>query len=196
MLGKWSLRRTVPPNQLPTTVAEVKSRLNLSDADTTHDTKIDELIEAATDQIENDLNQGIITQTYQFTFEKFPTGCSIKLPKKPVQSISEISYKDTNGDSTVVATSVYSLDIARREVYLNYDQSWPDQEAVHQEAVTITFVVGYGGPSDVPRLIKQAIDLMVGKWFDDPAMESNDNMRHDAAYNRIVERLLDPFYAS
>jgi len=194
----WSLEVTqYPVPWTPETVDGVKRRLNLSLTDTTHDVSLSEEIRAATLQLENDLNQSFITTGWRYTTSRFPSdGSSIRIPKRPLQSVTSISYQETDGSYTVVDPSVYSVDTGRREIYLNYGQSWPGQTVTTQQAVQIDFNAGYGDElTDVPQLIKQCIALQVCKWWRDPAMEDNDTSRFDAAYERIVAKLFDQFYA-
>ena len=196
-MQQWSLEIiTYPSPWTPETVEGVKRRLNLSLTDTTHDETLSEEIRAATLQLEVDLNQSFVTTSWRYTTAMFPQdGSSIRIPKRPLLSITSVSYQETDGNYTVVDPSVYSLDVPAREVYLNYGQSWPGQEVTTQQAVQIDFDAGYGPAiTDVPTLITQAIDLQVCKWFRDPAMEDNDTSRFDAAYERVVAKLFDQFY--
>ena len=194
MAIKYRLNRTLGPASEPVTTAEAKDHLELSASDTTHDSKVGRAITAAREQFEADTGYVCITQTYTVSFDCFPSsGDSVYLPVRPAASISSITYYDINNASQTLATSVYGLDTSSREVYLKYNQEWPDVTEQHNGCV-ITCTAGFGAASNVPALIKSAVLLQVGKWFYQRDMTENTVFSEDRAYERIVNRLLRTSY--
>ena len=192
MANDWTINRTSGPSQLPITVAEAKAKLNLSAADDTHDAEIQRAITAATEQVEQDTGIAAITQTFVEYRNEF-CGDAIQLHRRPVQSITSVTYANDDGTQTL-ATSVYGFDQPRRQVYLKSGQTWPST-IDEQNAVAVTFVAGFGLVADnVPRLIQEAILLQVGAWFYDPAMEMPGRDAWSNAYERIICRLMGGNY--
>ena len=190
---KQSLYRTVGPTIEPVTLAEARDQCEIISTDTTHDTKLTRYLAASREQIENDTGYSCLLQTYTLSLDEFPDGDVIDIPIRPVQSITSIYYQDDADSSTLLATSVYGLDQARRMIYLKYNQSWPSV-AVQHNGVIVTLVAGFGATaSTVPYLIKQAILLQLTKWFAHRGDEAKV-MSHDTAYENIIKRILRSSY--
>lgn len=153
------------PGEEPLTAAEVKARLSIGDE--LSDDIADALITAARQTIdgaEGWLGRALVTQTWRGNFDHFPN-CSIdgriEIPLPPLQSIVGVSYIDSDGASIELAQDLYQLvEGPRPYIVPAYGESWPATRDV-ADAVSITFVAGYGDADDVPEPIKSAIALMV-----------------------------------
>lgn len=188
------LTRTSAPATTPVSLAEAKAHLRVSsDAE---DDLITALIQAATDRVDGRngiTNRALVTQTWEYTLDEFPVSDSayIILPLPPVQSISLITYIDSEGAEQTLSSDTYNLDntIDPARVYLSYNQSWPSTQGI-ENAVTVTFVCGYGSASDVPGALKQAILLTVGHLY-----TNRENVAHSETYEvpQTAEYLIDPY---
>lgn len=185
------------PSVEPVSSTEAKLHLKI-DSDTTDDNLIAYLIQAAREQVESYTNRALISQTWDLSLDEFPDnttsdGYDIVLSKSPVASITSITYKDTDGASQTLASSVYGLDTYNEpnHIYLKYGQSWP---STYDEtgAITIRFTAGYGATgSTVPASIRAAMMLIIGHLYEHredvvvgvPAME----------LPKGAERLLNPY---
>lgn len=156
---------------------------------TAHDTKLTRYIAAGREQVEHDTEHALLTQTVVLAMDRFPNSDSILVPLRPLVSVSSITYYDDANTQQTLSTDVYGLDIARRRVYLKYNQTWPGTTVQH-DGVEITLVAGYGSDeSDVPLWAKQAILLQTAKWW----MHRGDESKmpaHDTAYESIIRRRL------
>ncbi len=155
--------RTQPDDE-PVTVSEVKSDLKMLGIND-YDDHIRPLVQAATQYVEEQLLwKALLTQTCIDKFDDF--GGEFELAWEPVQSITSITYQDTDNATQTLATSVYEL-AARNDagiVRLKVDQVWPVALS-HPDSVTITYVAGFGDePEDVPITIRQAIRVLAGDW--------------------------------
>lgn len=155
------IKRTVEPATSPVTTTEAKTHLRVTTSD--HDTRIDQLILAATSLIENKAGASLIAQTWKLTLDGFSS--AIELPRGPVQSVTSVKYYDTAGTLQTVSSADYTLDdqSAPQRIVLNQDASWPTtQDRVN--AVEITYVTGF---ATLPDDIKHAVLLLIGHWFHD-----------------------------
>lgn len=174
----YGLSVATPPAEEPVTLAEAKTHLRVEH--TSDDTYITNLIKAARICIEEELRRALITQTLKLSLDCFPgaidalfdgvyTGSSdpIRLPRNPVQSISSVQHIDTAGALQTLDASKYRLDkeslVAR--VSPAYGETWPSTRPI-TNAVTVTFVAGYGVAAAVPEPIKQALKLVLGTYYD------------------------------
>lgn len=131
------------------------------------DSLVEGLIDAATANLDGwfgRLGQCLITQTWLQHYNRFEY--HLYLPLDPVQSISGVTYLDTNNVEQTVANTNYQLlhDELGPYVQFNWDFAFPD---VYQQgpAVSVTYVVGFGTAEDVPQAIKQAMFLMIATWY-------------------------------
>ena len=159
-----SLARTVDPARVAVAASAVRAHLRLDDdAEETH---LASLIATAVNWAEGFTRRALITQTWAYYLDGFPT--VIALPRPPLQSVSSIAYVDGAGDSQTLSTSVYTVDTTAEPglIYPAYGEVWPPTQAI-PKSVTVTFVAGYGtDPADVPAEIAQAISLYVSRHFD------------------------------
>lgn len=120
------------------------------------------------------LGRAIITQTWRMKMDAFPADptARIRIPLPPLQSVSSITYVDQNGSTQTLASSGYKVMAAGENpgsIALAYGQEWPSTRE-EPEAVTITFVCGFGdAASDVPAAVINAGLLLVAHWYDQRA---------------------------
>lgn len=102
------------------------------------------------------------------TFPGFlPTNTGIlELPRYPLQSITSITYLDTDGSSKTLDPSVYVVTTGSPgRVAPAYGHIWP-VTLPQIGAVTVRLVAGYGDTADkVPLNVRQAILLLVSHLY-------------------------------
>jgi uncharacterized phiE125 gp8 family phage protein len=173
------------PSLEPITSAEAKRQLFIATSDTTHDDDITRTIQVVREQWEHDTDSAVLTQTLRVTAPVWG-GCAIYLPKRPIQSITSITYYDAANVQQTLSTDIYSLDARARAVRLKLDQVWPTV-ASRWDAIAITYVAGYTSQALVPAVAKQAMLLLVGYYFD-ANRGDNDRPNDERAYERLATR--------
>ena len=169
-----SAKQTTAPTEEPVTIIEGKQQLRLDEADDAP--LLTDFIAAARRYVEEITRRQLVTATWQLKLDDFPLSAaavsrnypffgsdrSIRLPRPPLQSVTEITYIDTAGDSQTLAPTVYDVDTFSEpgRIALAFDQQWP---AIRNQidAVTIEFVCGYGAVAAVPSTFKQMIRLLL-----------------------------------
>ena len=163
-----SLVQSIAPSIEPTTAAEFKShaRIDITDDDTLIG---DYILPTARRYIEDMLTRQLINATFVLKMPRFPFGSSnVWLPNPPLVSVTSVTYLDTNGDSQTLATSEDTVDASMDpgRIHLQYSKYWPSTQLI-QDAVTITFVAGYGATAaSVPVSIRHAIYLIAGDLYE------------------------------
>lgn len=161
----YSVTVSSEPAAEPITTAEAKTQLRLSVTD--DDTYIDTLIVTARRQVEKYLARALVTQTRVLRLDRFPLSNVIELPYAPIQSVSSVTYVDQNGTTQTWSSDEYRVDIysSPGRITPEFDYVWPvAREVTH--AVTVTYVCGYGGASDLPADIKHALKLQVTRLYE------------------------------
>jgi uncharacterized phiE125 gp8 family phage protein len=127
-------------------------------------------LDAATKHVEGwngVLGKALITQTWQFDFDCFPSVRRLDLPFGPVQSVT-VLYSDADNTEQTQAASRYALHEDEHGPFLWLDKgqdSWPDTYD-RQDAVRITAVLGYGdNPTDIPGHVRLAIMHIAAHWL-------------------------------
>lgn len=161
MSTQWAINRTTGPGDDPVTLAEAKAKLRLTG--TTHDEELTRQLKAATELTEQATARAIITQSYTVYLDKFPED-PILLHRKPIQSVTSIKYQDEDDVQQTLASSVYIFDQHRREITLDYNQTWPNV-LEQRNAIEILYVAGYGDASAVPSAIKEAVLCLTAAMF-------------------------------
>jgi uncharacterized phiE125 gp8 family phage protein len=194
------LKLVDPPQTEPVTLAEAKAHLRLdTDAD---DAYVSALIQAARERVEMFLRRALITQTFEFTIDRFPVNVHparsasfIDVPRPPLQSIESIKYVDTAGIIQTVAPEDYVVDASSCEigrVALAWNRFWPLTRGSINNVV-VRFVAGYGDAAgSIPQAIRQGILIEIANLYEN---------REDLAAGQSIslgflsERLLWPYRA-
>jgi len=165
-----SLVETVAATETPITISEAKKQICLEIGD--DDVLIGTMIEAVTKMAEVELNRSFVDTTWEMKLDKFPRGHHrknrvIRPTRSPLSSVTSITYIDDDGVSQTLATTEYSVDTAREPGRITeaFDKTWPDTRDI-PNAVTITFVAGYGDKENVPENIKAASKLLFADQYE------------------------------
>ena len=155
------------PTIEPVTTAEMMEHLNLTHSQ--DDAFVRNLVTAARRWLERDMNRAFITQTWELARDDFPgSGSPIELPRSPLQSITSVTYTDTNGDSQTWASSNYVADTRRKpgSVSEAFGVVWPAVRDI-VNAVVVRFVCGDGdAASDVGEEAKTLIRGMAANLYE------------------------------
>jgi len=133
----------------------------------TEDTYISNLIKGARRQVEGMLNKVLITQTWDYYFDRWP-GTPFDIPLPPLQSVSYIHYTNAALSAGTVATTVYRVDsqgIPGR-VNLAFGQSWPGDTLDTVNGFNVRFVAGYGSAGVISEDYKQAIKIIAAHFYE------------------------------
>lgn len=168
------------PDEEPVTVDEAAKHLHI-DSDIYADEEeliyIESLITAARQHCESFQARCYITQTWDLYLDEFPESGEIELPGAPLQSVTWLKYKDSNGTLQTLDSGDYIVDTITEpgRIVLAYGESWPTLYAEIQ-AIQIRYIAGYGDASAVPIAIKHAILLKLTDLYEhrgeDPVDES------------------------
>lgn len=158
---------TAPATRIIST-AEAKAHLRVDGSD--EDDLIAGLVLSAEKYLDGYtgiLGRALVTQTWSESRPWFDY--RIPLRVMPVQSITSVQYYDADGNSQTVSSDVYRLHTGGNGPYLVQvdGKSWPGGTRSRDDAVTVTYVCGYGDAStDVPQPIIQAALMLVAHWFE------------------------------
>jgi len=143
-------------------IADASLGAEVSATNTTDDPLMGILIASARSAAEQELHRYLVTQTLDAYFDKFPKESPHEFIMPPLQSVTSITYVDTDGATQTLAASGYTVDDKSQPARIvpAHGESWPSTRD-QVNAVIIRFVGGYGTAAVVPQSIKNWILLRV-----------------------------------
>ena len=186
-MGLQALTSSVNPIVLADAKTQLRIVDDLTDPDTealysSDDAALSTFIDAAHEYIATETRQQFVNRNYLYTLDRFPgdnfpfwehcsrvrTDPELKLPLPPLQAVASVQYTDKTGSPQTLDPTTYSVNTTCRpgRIVLKPGFAWPVVD--HSAAcVRITFTAGYGADaSTVPTILKQAILLLAGAWFE------------------------------
>ncbi|MEW9806810.1 head-tail connector protein [Mesorhizobium marinum] len=180
-----TLFRTVEPAAEPVTLADAKAHLRI--AHDSEDVLLQGLIRAAREDLERAASVALINQSWRLALDAWPSnGCAF-LMMHPVRAVLSVTAYGTEGEASLIAPATYQLDTLSRPARLHFEAKPEPLRAFN--GVEIDFSAGFGeAGTDVPDLLKRAILLLVGHWYEFRAHFGADQqpVGYPAAYDRIV----------
>ena len=160
-----SLTISSGPAAEPISVSEARDHLRISE--TQEDPLITAYITAARLYVEAFTKRQLVTATWLLGLERFPLR-EIVVPLPPLASVTSVTYVDENGAAQTWNSSLYQVDTKSEPGRIKpiESESFPSTQLGTYNAVTVTFVGGYGDESAVPERFKHAIKLMTANWFE------------------------------
>lgn len=143
----------------PVSLSEAKDQLGYAQSDTSSDTRIRRLIQAATLQWQHDTQTATTLKTIDERLPEFPLP-SWRMYYRPVASVDSIMYFDENNVEQTLDPSAYSVDLPNRKIYEAVDTPWPATQ-FRWDAVTINYTAGEGIPTEISKqAILMQVDIM------------------------------------
>lgn len=154
-----SLSLISPPLELPISLTKIKQHLRLETNE--DDAFLLDLLEAATNCLENTIGQKLVTQVWRQYTELAPPCDVVRLEVYPVQNIDQVISYDLDGSPNIVNSSDYVL--------LKTD----DRPFVRIRSLTNIAVLeldvrcGFGDEGmATPAALRQALVMLVAHWFE------------------------------
>jgi uncharacterized phiE125 gp8 family phage protein len=165
-------------------------------SDTTEDTLLTALITSARQYVEAVTRRQLITATWDFYLDMFPSHNFINIPLGKLQSITSMAYTDSDGTVTTMGvTTDYLVDSSSEpgRIVLPFSGSWPSSTLYTVNPIAIRFICGYGATAaDVPAAIRSAIKMTVEDLYENRSAVHN-RAGVQIAENKTVLALLWPY---
>lgn len=189
--------RTVAPSAALIPVSEARSQVRWDDNDDPEvDANLTLLIGAVMSHLDGAggiLGRALVSQTWADTASGFPVGDGFPVALAPLISVAEITYYDADNIRRIFDPGSYSAHSRFDGGYIKRaaSVSWP-ATFVRDDAVTVTYVAGYGGAAtDVPAAIRLAGLMLVAHWFQNREAVLTGTI--SASLPIGIERLLRPY---
>ena len=179
---------TTAASTYPVSLTEAKSHLKVDT--TADDTYITSIIKAATQLSEEYTNRFFIDTVIEQTCSSFADLQT--LFKSKVSAVAHVKFYDSDNSLQTLSATVYDtqLNYEPSQIQLADNQSFPSI-TTRNDAVVARYTVGYGAASDVPEIIKQAILLTIGNFYQNRASVITGKTATELPQN--VKWLLDTY---
>jgi uncharacterized phiE125 gp8 family phage protein len=182
-LNQYALNQSTAPTSHPITLDE--ARLYCRVTDDIEDSQIEGYIAGAVRLVEEFTSRQLMTATWDLYCDRFPSGAEpIWLPRSPVQSVTSITYLDSDGVSQTWTSSNYRVDVYSEPARINleYQIAYPAVRYVNN-AIRIRFAAGYTTAALVPAGLKNALLMLIEAMY----------VRKDDVFSETVQNVLMPF---
>lgn len=158
----------IAPTAEPVSLAEIKAHLRVDE--TADDELLNELVQGAREHVEDITRRAIMTQTWDFVLHEFPRKPYIKLPYGNLQSVTSMTYKDSDGVVTTLTQGTDYLVETNGEqcgrIVLPCSGSWPSAVFYSSNPICIRYSCGWTSAAAVPKKIKTAIKMIVADMYE------------------------------
>lgn len=155
------------------------------------------IITAAREHVEDVTRRGLLTQTWDYFLDAWPSGDAIKLPFGNLASVTSVKWKATDGtETTLTVTTDYLVETNGDQcgrIVLPYGKSWPSGSLYPSNPITVRFVCGWTTAALVPYKIKAGLKMVCTDLYEN----RESQLAHAAAIssqgfteNKTVDRLL------
>ena len=166
----------VTPPAAALVIEELRTHCRIDGGD--EDAYLLALAAAAQEFLERQTRTAFMTTVLRLNLDAFPTESGdINLPKPPLQAVASVQYTDSAGVSRTMDSAAYTVDTTRRpgRISLKPGQSWPATDG-SINSVRVNFTAGYTTRAAVPNLLKQAVKLAVGHWYENRETAGEKNL--------------------
>lgn len=169
----YGLKTIAPPVTEPVPLADAKLHLKIDWAE--EDALVARWIAAARELTEEYTSRRWLTQTVRLTLDYWVAdrddwwpgvGQVVRLPVRPVQSITSIKYYDIAGVQQTMAAGAYQTWLEHEPPLIAPTPLtvWPTLQSGRIGGVEIVFVAGEPTTATVPARAREAILLTLGYW--------------------------------
>lgn len=151
------------PETDPVSLEEAKSWLRVSGS--YDDGDIAQVLAAARESVEEAACVITTARRIRVALPGFPLRSLIELPACPVLSVESLHYYAPDGTDTLAPATDYTLIADEFRPVVWRRGVWPEVED-RPDAVRLIVRAGYESPGAVPPMLKQAILLTLGHWYE------------------------------
>lgn len=178
----------------PVTLYELIYHLRIDEETNLEDDYLYSINKAATSLVEDITRRALLTQTWDFYLDSFPSSDAFKLPFGNLQSVTHVKYTDSDGtQTTMTVTTDYLVETngdACGRIVLPYGETWPSFTAYPSNPIVVRFVCGWTTRDLVPYPIKAAIKLICADLYTNRESQFVSMSFQKYELNPTVQRLL------
>jgi len=127
------------------------------------DDNLDDAIGDGTETVQIITRRQLLTATYDYYLQKFPSDDFIKLPYGNLATVTSVSYTDSDGTvTTMTVTTDYLVETNGEgigRIVLPYEGTWPTATLYPSNPIKIRYTCGWTAAASIPKPLKRAVKL-------------------------------------
>lgn len=133
------------------------------------DNNIPKLLKTAREEAEKFQNRAYLTQTWELSFDTFPT-MPLELPRPPLQSLVSVKVHGADGTETTMDINDFIIDYDSEPGRITFKsgKTWPAVILREINAVKVQFKAGLISADNVPEMVKTAILVYAAHRYENP----------------------------
>lgn len=139
-------------------LAKQHCRIALTSED--EDLALAQYIRAAREWVEKYTGHVLVRRSFSQHFDCFAT--FLELWRRPIASVEEVGYSDSDGAAQVYADFVLKANRHPARIWPALNGAWPS--ILSRDGVIVTYVAGYD-EGETPEVLCQAILMLVAHWY-------------------------------
>uniref|UniRef100_A0A6M3JW91 Putative head-tail connector n=1 Tax=viral metagenome TaxID=1070528 RepID=A0A6M3JW91_9ZZZZ len=155
------------------------------------DDLLNDLIETARGYVEDITKRVLLTSTWDYYLDEFPSANYFELPFGNLQSVTHLKYTDSDGDQTTMTVTTEYLVETNGDQYgrivLPYAETWPSFTAYTSNPIVCRFVCGWTAASLIPTRIRTAVKMIAAKLYES---RGDDIIGHMVTEDKFFMNLL------
>lgn len=156
----------VPDTNLP--MEEFRDHLRIGTAfgtDSVQDKVLESFLRAALSAVEARTGKALMARLFTLTLHGWTRAEAQDFPLAPVSSVTEVVLRDANDVANTLAASVWRLKVDASVPQLVATGACLPRVAGGGSAI-VTFVAGYGGWTEIPADLRQAVMLLAAHYYE------------------------------
>jgi uncharacterized phiE125 gp8 family phage protein len=179
---QYNLTVVTPPSTEPVSFDELADQLRLDQTD--DQAYVQALGQAGRQYVETSTKLTLMQTTYTASYDTF-NDCGIKLPRRPVTSVTSVQYYDQNGTLRTLSTDQYWVDTKSIWTRIRpvVGTVFPITQIGRPNTVTVTFVAGTAtDAANVSELAKLAITSWVAFMYENREAAASEKKPQELPY--------------
>jgi len=174
---------------------ELKLHLRIELDAPDEDEYLEGLVKSAREYVEDVTRRQLLTSTWDYYLDKWPTENFISLPFGNLQTVTHVKYKKSDwvspaAEESLTVTTDYLVETNSDQfgrIVLAYNESWPTDTLYPSKPIVIRFVCGWTTAALIPYEIKAAIKMIAAKLYES---RGEDVLGQTVSENKTVDSLL------
>jgi uncharacterized phiE125 gp8 family phage protein len=164
------IKTVIASTGYPIDLEDIKDHIRIPIGQTNQDDYLRGLIRVAANRVEEITNRAMTRRTMKIYFDEWPYDDSMELPFPPLSTEIKpiVKYFVIDYAEKTLASTAYKTDAVSEpgRIMLNYTDYWPVELLAPLNPVSVQFMCGYSGSTDVPDGMKHAMKLIISDLYE------------------------------
>lgn len=158
------------------------------------DPLLNDQIQSARELVEDMTRRALLTQTWDYYINNFPSANRFKIPLGNLQSVTHIKYTDSNGTQTTMTVNTEYIVETNGDkcgaIVLPYGTTWPSFTKYSSNPIVIRFVAGWTTAENIPAKIRTVCKMIALDLYENRESQAVQSSVASYKENPVITRML------